>query len=202
VKKLFALPLLFALASCGTAGVRMAKTMAPAPLVIAQGSTVALGKAVPVVGGHPVMPGSVECVGLAPVVYVPDVARLAEIHAWTARVISADLDSGVLTTPVPIAEAKRLLRYIPAPRFYDRPNYGLYRYPDGTWKWGCAQGVSAYDGPQIAVDDPARTERLVCFERTNWYFGLIQRVDLWDSAATQRIEDLVGAQVAGGWRTQ
>ncbi|MFA6031109.1 MAG: hypothetical protein WC969_14735 [Elusimicrobiota bacterium] len=198
------------LAGC-TAGGRPSRPWMPggAPSVVAQAPApsvvtampVTVGQAAPVIGGHPVMPGSVECHGIAPVSYVPSVARVAEIRMWTDRALRWDVEHGVLVSPLGQAEALRLLGYLPAIRFYDRPHYGWYRYPDGTPRWMCAQGVSADDGPQIAADDPTRTERLVCFETVNWYVGLIGLSKLWDGPYIQATENAVGSQVTGGWKS-
>jgi hypothetical protein len=203
------LALLLAVAGCRTAGggVSAAKAAAPlevqaAPLEVVTGSTVALGKVFPVINGQVVHEGSVECYGIAPVTYVPSPARVTEIRAWTERALRWDIDHGVLVSPLGVEEAKRLLKYLPHVRFYDKPTYNYSRWPDGTWVWACAQGFSGYDGPKVAADNPQRTERLVCYESVNFFVGLIGRTDLFDSSYVQGIENAVGAQVAGGWRTE
>lgn len=160
------------------------------------------GETVPVIGGYPVMPGSVECFGVAPVPYVPSFDRVTEIRYRTIQALTFDLQDGTLDAPIGKDAAIHLLGFIPAPRFYDKPLYGRYTCPGGVACVICAQGISAFDGPKIAADDIRRTERLVCYESVNWFLSVIQRRDLWDSAYTQRIEDAVGAQVTGGWRTQ
>jgi len=200
LKHLLVLPLALVLAACGTAGARTAKTaLAPEPLAIGGTSTVALGQSVPVLNEQPILPGSVECLGIAPVTYVPSPARVTEIRAWTERALRWDVQNGVLVSPLGQAEALRLLQYLPAIRFYDRPTYNYSRHPDGTWQWMCAQGFSGYDGPKVAADNPARTERLVCYESVNFYVGLIGRLDLWDTSFVTGKVDEVGAQLAGGW---
>ena len=198
MKKL-ALLLLLALAACGTV-MGVSTAMAQAPLAIGGTSTVTLGQSVPVLNGQVILVGSVECVGIAPVTYVPSPARVTEIRAWTERALRYDLTSGALVSPLGVDEAKRLLQYLPNIRFYDKPTYNFSRWPDGTWVWACAQGFAGFDGPKVAADDPARTERLVCYESVNFFVGLINRTDLFDSSYIQTIENAVGAQVAGGWR--
>lgn len=211
MRRLLVLPLLLVLAACGTGrGVSTARpatpaelsgvTRAPVETILGGTATVTWGQAVPVLNEQPILPGSVECVGIAPVTYVPSPARVTEIRAWTERALRYDLTSGALVSPLGVDEAKRLLQYLPNVRFYDRPTYNYSRWPDGTWVWACAQGYSGFDGPRVAADNPARTERLVAFETANWFAGLIGRSDLWDSAWTQTIENAVGAQLTGGWR--
>ena len=191
--------LLLALASSGT-GRGESTAMAQAPLAIGGTSTVTLGQSVPVLNGQVILVGSPECVGIAPVTYVPSPARVTEIRAWTERALRYDLTSGALVSPLGVDEAKRLLQYLPNVRFYDRPTYNFSRWPDGTWVWACAQGFAGFDGPKVAADDPARTEKLVVHESTNFYVGLIGRLDLWDTAYVTGIVDAVGAQLTGGWR--
>ena len=201
MKKYLVLPLLLALASCGTGGsVSKAMAQAPVEMILGGTSTVALGEVVPVINGQPVLVGPPECVGNAPVAYVPSPARVTEIRAWTERALRWDVQQGILVSPLGQAEALRLLQYLPAIRFYDRPTYNRSRWPDGTWVWACAQGFSGFDGPKVAADDPTRTEKLVVHESTNFYVGLIGRLDLWDTAYVTGIVDAVGAQVTGGWR--
>lgn len=201
VKRLLVFPLLLALASCGTGGsVSKARAQAPVEMILGGTATVALGQSVPVLNEQPILPGSVECVGIAPVTYVPSPARVTEIRAWTERALRWDVQNGVLVSPLGQAEALRLLQYLPAIRFYDRPTYNYSRHPNGTWQWMCAQGFSGFDGPKVAADNPLRTERLVAFETANWFAGLIGRSDLWDTAWTQSIENAVGSQLTGGWR--
>jgi len=200
MRRLLVLALALTAAACGSAGV--STTRVQAPLAIGGTSTVALGKVFPVINGQVVHEGSVECTGLAPVSYVPSPARVTEIRSWTERALRWDLDHGVLVSPLGVTEAKRLLQYLPNIRFFDRPTYNYSRWPDGTWVWACAQGFSGFDGPKVAADDPARTERLVVHETTNWFYGVIQRRDLWDSSATQATVDSVGTQLTGGWRTE
>ncbi|MFZ2908004.1 MAG: hypothetical protein WA014_02560 [Minisyncoccia bacterium] len=200
MKKLLVL-LLLALPALGTV-MGVSTAMAQAPLAIGGTSTVTLGQSVPIINEQPILPGSVECVGIAPVTYVPSPARVTEIRAWTERALRYDLTAGVLVSPLGVDEAKRLLQYLPNVRFYDRPTYNFSRWPDGTWVWACAQGFSGFDGPKVAADDPARTERLTCFESVNFFVGLIGRTDLFDSPYVQSIENAVGAQVTGGWRVQ
>lgn len=200
MKRLLVLPLLLALAPCGTAGARTAKVAQP--LAIGGTSTVTLGQSVPVLNGQVILFGSPECTGIAPVTYVPSPARVAEIRAWTERALRWDLDHGALVSPLGVDEAKRLLQYLPAIRFYDKPTYNRSRWPDGTWVWACAQGFSGFDGPKVAADDPARTERLVCYESVNFFVGLIGRTDLFDTSYIQSIENAVGTQVTGGWRVE
>ena len=195
--------LLLALASCGTGGsVSKAMAQAPVEMILGGTSTVALGKVFPVINGQVVHEGSVECLGIAPVSYVPSPARVTEIRAWTERALRWDVQQGVLVSPLGQAEALRLLQYLPAIRFYDRPTYNRSRWPDGTWRTACAQGFSGFDGPKVAADDPQRTERLVCYESVNFFVGLIGRTDLFDSNYIQSIENAVGAQLTGGWRVQ
>lgn len=202
MKRLLVLPLLLALASCGTGrGVSTARVEAPVEMVLGGTATYTLGQAYPVLNGQVIHPGSVECVGIAPVTYVPSPARVTEIRVWTERSLRWDLDHGVLVSPLGVAEAKRLLQYLPAIRFYDKPTYNYSRRPDGVWIWMCAQGFSGFDGPKVAADNPARTERLVCYESVNFYVGLIGRLDLWDTAYIQSIENAVGTQLTGGWGT-
>jgi len=202
MKKLLLL-LLLALASCGTGrGVSTARAQAPVEMVLGGTATYTLGQAYPVLNGQPILPGSVECVGIAPVSYVPSPARVTEIRAWTERALRWDLDHGVLVSPLGVDEAKRLLQYLPAIRFYDKPTYNYSRWPDGTWVWACAQGFAGFDGPKVAADNPQRTERLVCYETVNWYVGLVGRLDLWDGPYIQAIENAVGSQLTGGWRVQ
>jgi len=201
MKRLLALPLLLVLASCGTGG-SVSTARVAAPLAVVPGASVTLGKCLPVISSQVILEGSPECVGIAPVSYVPSPARVTEIRAWTERALRWDVQNGVLVSPLGKDEALRLLQYLPAIRFYDKPTYNYSRWPDGTWVWACAQGYSGFDGPKVAADDPARTERLVAFELSNWFAGLIGRSDLWDSAWTQTIENAVGAQLTGGWRVQ
>jgi len=160
------------------------------------------GVTVPVLGGYPVMPGSVECFGVALPTYVPTFDRVTEIRYRTIQALTFDIQDGTLDAPIGKDAAIHILGFIPAPRFYDRPLYGHYTCPGGVACTICAQGVSAFDGPKIAADDIRRTERLVCYESVNWVLSVIGRRDLWDSAYTQRIEDAVGTQVTGGWRTK
>jgi len=213
MRRLLVLPLLLVLAACGTGGsVSTARDATPAELsgvarapiehVLGGTATYTLGQAYPVLNGQVIHPGSVECVGIAPVTYVPSPARVTEIRAWTERALRWDVQNGVLVSPLGQAEALRLLQYLPAIRFYDRPTYNRSRWPDGTWVWGCAQGFSGYDGPKVAADNPARTERLVCYESVNFYLGLIGLNAMWDTSYVQGIENAVGAQVTGGWRAQ
>ena len=200
MKKLLVL-LLLALASCGTGrGVSGARVQAPVEMILGGTATYTVGVAYPVLNGQVIHPGSVECVGIAPVTYVPSPARVTEIRAWTERALRYDLTSGALVSPLGVDEAKRLLQYLPAIRFYDRPTYNFSRWPDGTWVWACAQGFAGFDGPKVAADDPARTERLTCFESVNFFVGLIGRTDLFDSSYVQGIENAVGSQLTGGWR--
>ena len=201
MRRLTRLALLLALAACGTV-MGVSTAMAQAPLAIGGTSTVMLGQSVPVINGQPILFGSPQCVGIAPVTYVPSPARVTEIRAWTERALRYDLTAGVLVSPLGVDEAKRLLQYLPAIRFYDRPTYNFSRWPDGTWVWACAQGFAGFDGPKIAADDPQRTERLVAYELGNFFCGLINRTDLFDSPYVQSIENAVGAQVTGGWRVQ
>lgn len=199
MKRATLLPLLLVLAACGTGrGVSTARVAAP--LAIGGTATVTLGQSIPVLNGQPILPGSVECVGIAPVTYVPSPARVTEIRAWTERALRWDVQNGVLVSPLGQAEALRLLQYLPAIRFYDRPTYNRSRWPDGTIRYACAQGFSGFDGPKVAADNPARTERLVCYESVNFWLGLVGRSDLWDTSYVQGIENAVGAQLTGGWR--
>ena len=201
MRRLLVLSLLLALASCGTgrgvSGARVAQ-----PLMVVPGASVTWGEARPVLNGQVILVGSPECVGIAPVTYVPSPARVTEIRAWTERALRYDLTSGALVSSLGVEEAKRLLQYLPAIRFYDKPTYNYSRWPDGTWVWACAQGFSGFDGPKIAADNPLRTEKLCVHEPVNFYVGLIGRLDLWDTAYVTGIVDAVGAQVTGGWRTR
>ncbi len=203
MRRLLVLPLLLALASCGTGrGVSTARAQQPVEMILGGTATYTLGKCLPVISSQVILEGSPECVGIAPVTYVPSPARVAEIRAWTERALRWDVQQGVLVSPLGQAEALRLLQYLPNVRFYDKPTYNFSRHPNGTWQWMCAQGYSGFDGPKVAADNPQRTERLVAFETANWFAGLIGRSDLWDTAWTQSIENAVGAQVTGGWRTE
>lgn len=201
MKRAALLPLLLALASCGTGrGVSTARVQAPVEMVLGGTATYTLGKCLPVISSQVILEGSPECLGIAPVTYVPSTERVTEIRAWTERALRWDLDHGVLVSPLGVTEAKRLLQYLPAIRFYDKPTYNYSRWPDGTWVWACAQGFSGFDGPKVAADNPQRTERLTCFEVVNFYVGLIGRTDLFDSSYVQGIENSVGSQLTGGWR--
>ena len=201
MKRLLVLPLLLGLASCGTGqSVSTARVQAPVETILGGTATYTVGVAYPVLNGQVIHPGSVECVGIAPVTYVPSPARVTEIRAWTERALRYDLTAGVLVSPLGVDEAKRLLQYLPNIRFYDKPTYNYSRHPNGTWQWMCAQGFAGFDGPKIAADNPARTERLTCFESVNFFVGLIGRTDLFDSPYVQSTENAVGAQVTGGWR--
>lgn len=203
MKRLLVLPLLLALASCGTGrGVSTARVQAPIEMVLGGTATYTAGVAYPVLNGQVIHPGSVECTGIAPVSYVPSPARVTEIKAWTERALRWDVQQGVLVSPLGQAEALRLLQYLPAIRFYDRPTYNRSRWPDGTIRYACAQGFSGFDGPKVAADNPQRTERLVTFELTNWFVGLVGRSDLWDGPYIQATENAVGSQLTGGWRVQ
>ncbi len=203
MRSLALLPLLLALASCGTGrGVSTARVQQPVEMILGGTATYTLGQAYPVINGQVIHPGSVECVGIAPVTYVPSPARVTEIKAWTERALRYDLTSGALVSPLGVDEAKRLLQYLPNVRFYDRPTYNFSRWPDGTWVWACAQGFAGFDGPKVAADNPARTERLVCYETVNFFVGLINRTDLFDSPYVQSTENAVGSQLTGGWRVQ
>ncbi len=202
MRRFAAIPLLLALASCGTGrGVSVARVQAPVEMILGGTATYTVGVAYPVINGQPILPGSVECLGIAPVTYVPSPARVTEIRAWTERALRWDLDHGALVSPLGVTEALRLLQYLPAIRFYDRPTYNYSRHPNGTWQWMCAQGFSGFDGPKVAADNPQRTERLTVFESVNFYVGLIGRLDLWDTTYIQTVENAVGSQLTGGWRT-
>ena len=200
MNRLAVLALLLAVAGCRTAGGGVSTAKTAVPLTVVPGSTVALGQAVPVLNGQAILVGSPECVGIAPVTYAPSPARVTEIRAWTERALRYDLTSGALVSPLGVEEAKRLLQYLPHVRFYDKPTYNYSRHPDGTWQWMCAQGFSGFDGPKVAADNPQRTERLVCYESVNFYLGLIGLEAMWDTSYVQGIENVVGAQLAGGWQ--
>ena len=203
MRSLLVLPLLLALASCGTGrGVSTARAQQPVEMILGGTATYTLGKCLPVISSQVILEGSPECVGIAPVTYVPSPARVTEIRAWTERALRWDVQNGVLVSPLGQAEALRLLQYLPAIRFYDKPTYNYSRWPDGTWVWACAQGFAGFDGPKVAADDPARTERLTCYESVNFYVGLIGRLDLWDTTYIQTVENSVGTQLTGGWRVQ
>lgn len=201
MKKFLALLLLALLLASPLSARAQRLSVVPGDAVEARG-TVPSNDVIEFINGHAILPGSPECPRVDWVRYVPSAERIAEIRYWMRRAIEYDLDHGILTSPFGVAVARHLITYIPAVRFYDRPMFGWYRNPNtGEPYWICAQGVGDFDGPRVAADNILRTERLACYEPVNWYLGAIGRSDLWDSAYTQSIENAVGSQLTGGWRT-
>ena len=166
----------------------------------------------PVINGHPVWPGSVECAPRTDRQYVPTVQRANMIREFTRRTIEMDLDTKALTTPLTYEAWRELIKLDFGQRFTDRPVYVMGQVPPGYQsncvnEQGqprlciCSSGVG-YLVPSIDTSDPSRVEALLVWEGVNSRLGLLNRADLFDSSSyvgsvTRRVE-----QWLGGWKQE
>ena len=162
----------------------------------------------PAVNGFPIRPGSPECPRKTDRNYVPYRDRVEAIKAKTLHFIYSDILEGKLVPKVSMETTLKVLDLMrqTEPRFYDRALYGTYQTPPG-WTptcgiyWcGCAQGVSLWP-PQIATDDPARTEALVAWEYANSAVCWLERCDLGDSTYISSVNSRVRDWI-GGWKQE
>ena len=185
---------------------------APAPVVTS----------VPVVNGIAIWPGSPECEVFGPITYYPTLERVREIQLAARWAIAKELDAGAigwngitpegLKTPMSGLEWQAVLAftYENVPTFYDRPRFGTYKpWPGATPNCSvgdtpmvciCAQGVGRIH-PEIALDQPLRTERLIAWETLNSLVCAVRRCDLGDSAYISTLMTAIEPRV-GGWRTR
>ena len=164
----------------------------------------------PLVEGVVVWPGSPECTAERGTdrINVPTEDRRGAIRYFTIRVLTADLQSGALTTSLTSAEWVALFNDASnlVPEFYDRPLYGMYLavppavMPNcGPTSWcGCAAGLSTWP-PKIDASQPlGRVERLISWEFTNTLLTRMKRIDLADNSYVSSVVSRVGVEM-GGW---